>query len=136
MSNQEIFDKVATHLLKQGQRSVALSSEGAPQCQYRGDKGTMCAVGCLIPDERYDSSIEGLSVAMMTREDDFHQEDDGVLDALGFAVKFRQIRLLTDLQIMHDNVEPDQWKPWLIALGKRYGLNTDSIGSVDGAQVG
>lgn len=58
MNQQEIFDKVATHLLTQNARS--LSQKG--DCVYRGDKGLMCAVGCLITDEAYHSDLENLPV--------------------------------------------------------------------------
>ncbi len=47
MTKQEIFDKVATHLLTQNEK--ALNSVGG--CVYRTDKGLKCAVGCLIPVE-------------------------------------------------------------------------------------
>lgn len=31
-------------------------------CVYRGDNGQKCAVGCLIPDEIYDTNMEGHGV--------------------------------------------------------------------------
>lgn len=52
---QEIFNKVATHLLTQGKRSVA--SDGS--CMYRGPEGTKCAIGCLIEDDEYHPLLEG-----------------------------------------------------------------------------
>ena len=58
MTNQEAFDKVTAHLLKQQVKSYS-QEEG---CMYRGPNGTMCAVGCLIPDEDYRPKFEGLSV--------------------------------------------------------------------------
>lgn len=48
MTNQEIFEKVAKHLLDQGRRSTLATptgDEGA--CAYRGTGGAKCAVGCL-----------------------------------------------------------------------------------------
>lgn len=57
MTNQEIFDKVLTHLRVQGRASV----EEGVGCMYRGPGGTSCAVGCLIPNYLYDPVIEGLS---------------------------------------------------------------------------
>ena len=57
MTNQQIFNKVAKHLLKQGRR--ARDGNG---CAYRGENGTKCAVGCLIPDALYDDRLEGSSV--------------------------------------------------------------------------
>ena len=54
MTGQEIFDSVLAHLRKQGDASLNASGK----CAYRGEGGTACAVGCLIPDELYDPRIE------------------------------------------------------------------------------
>jgi len=54
MNNQEIFDRVAKHLLQQN--CVAVTSFG---CAYRGYKNTKCAIGALIPDDIYDPDMEG-----------------------------------------------------------------------------
>jgi hypothetical protein len=53
---QETFDFVITHLRKQGKRAT---QGGGKECAYRGDDGTSCAIGCLIPDNIYDPEIEG-----------------------------------------------------------------------------
>jgi hypothetical protein len=64
MNQQEIFDKVATHLITQGVQALTIADVGraspSPVCAYRGDNGTMCAAGCLIPDEEYKTEFEGL----------------------------------------------------------------------------
>jgi hypothetical protein len=60
MNQQEIFNKVATHLITQGVQATSVMGSGYPSCAYRGDNGTMCAAGCLIPDEEYKSWFEGL----------------------------------------------------------------------------
>lgn len=49
-----IVTKVATHLSVQ--RARATDSEGS--CKYRGENGTMCAIGVLIPDDLYMPSAE------------------------------------------------------------------------------
>jgi len=54
MTPQEIFDKVAEHLFTQGVPSI----NGRGQCVYRGQNGTSCAVGVLIPDEDYRPSMD------------------------------------------------------------------------------
>lgn len=59
MTNQELFDKCLTHLRQQGQRSVNESGE----CMYRAPDGGMCAIGALIPDEKYDPNFENRSAA-------------------------------------------------------------------------
>ena len=61
MNQQEIFDKVATHLIAQGKQSLGYwdGLEGSDlTCSYRGADGTMCAAGCLIPDDEYDDEFE------------------------------------------------------------------------------
>lgn len=56
---------IRDHLTKQRARSVAVESFlaiGQQRCKYRGANGRMCAVGCLIPDDKYDREMEGASV--------------------------------------------------------------------------
>jgi hypothetical protein len=55
MTRQEIFDKVAKHLLTQNSKAVDADS----RCQYKMPDGRRCAIGCLIPDELYDPEMEG-----------------------------------------------------------------------------
>ena len=66
MTNQEIFDKVSAHLLAQNAKSLAfIDSYQGQACAYRGAEGRMCAAGCLIPDNRYYSGMEGKTVFML-----------------------------------------------------------------------
>jgi hypothetical protein len=99
MSMQEIFNKVATHLLRQGQRST----DERDDCAYRGQGGLSCAVGCLIPDELYSPEFEYRQVRKLPLD---------VLEACGVDLdKFsEQLRLLAMLQTIHDNVEPRGWE--------------------------
>jgi len=91
-SVQEIFNKVSTHLLKQGR--PARNSEG--YCRYRTADGLSCAVGCLIPDEFYSPSFEGHSADKIIRE----------LYARGRADWFEHQDLLCELQWVHDENYP------------------------------
>lgn len=91
MRNQEIFDIVATHLFTQGERSFT-SMKG---CLYRGPNNTMCAVGCLIPDEVYDPYMEGGTV------------DTVLYDYPQLKFK-RNLDLLLRLQTIHDSL--DSWE--------------------------
>lgn len=56
MTRQEMFEKASRHLFQQGKRAVT----GLNRCVYRGPNGLMCAVGCLIPDEMYNLTMEEL----------------------------------------------------------------------------
>ena len=69
MEAQEIFDTVATHLLKQGRRAV--NPDIPHMCHYRGANGTACAVGVLIPDEVYDPMMEGRTVVKLVNDSTF-----------------------------------------------------------------
>lgn len=51
-------ETIRDHLTKQKARASDRS-----QCVYRGDKGNKCAIGCLIPDDKYFVDVEGLTVA-------------------------------------------------------------------------
>lgn len=99
MTAQEIFDKVATHLATQ---KVA-SFERFQGCLYRGPNGTMCAVGCLIPDSAYSPDFERLPLPLEKP----HGSDALLLyetvEKLGLA-EFRP--LLRDLQRVHDKLMP------------------------------
>jgi len=101
MTRQETFNRVAKHLLTQGKRSLAVypGSEdyGQKDCAYRGEGGLSCAVGCLIPDERYRRSWEGQGVE--------NEDIKGLLcGELG-----HDLRLLQDLQGVHDETNPLEW---------------------------
>ena len=52
---QADLNKMYDHLIKQGRKSTGAKWDG---CAYRGDQGTMCAVGCLISDEEYVPEME------------------------------------------------------------------------------
>jgi len=88
LSQQEIFNKVMTHLFAQGEPAKNEHDE----CAYRGLDGKQCAVGCLIPDELYDKKMEGWEVTEV-----FYRFPN-VRDYLGKD----NIFLLTVLQALHD----------------------------------
>jgi hypothetical protein len=69
MEEQEIFDKVATHLFTQGCRSAVDPDALFGACLYRGPNGMSCAVGVLIPDELYDPEMETITIANLFNED-------------------------------------------------------------------
>ena len=56
MDTQAVVDKVLKHLWDQGKCSYQ-PYIGA--CAYRGEDGTKCAIGILIPDEIYLPEMEG-----------------------------------------------------------------------------
>jgi hypothetical protein len=115
MTPQKLFDKVAEHLLTQGKKSVKNSS-----CQYRGSRGTSCAIGCLIPDELYDDEIEGLAV------DDLSYD---LRKACGIVGK-KTIALACDLQLVHDKPMACEWPERLRQTALKHGLNPSIVSEV------
>lgn len=121
MNDQEIFDKVAAHLIKQG--GPALNADH--ECMYRAPNGYMCAIGCLIPDSDYDPVIEGRPATAPV-----------VLTILLKSHPDADEHLLTALQHIHD-VEPtddsDHWsdpvhlRSRLVSLAHNLNLSTDSL---------
>lgn len=57
MNNQEAFDLMVNHLITQGRAAADDNGE----CLYRGPEGTKCAVGILIPDDKYTPAMENLN---------------------------------------------------------------------------
>ena len=102
MTLQEIFDKVATHLLTQP-RSI----NDVGDCLYRGPDGKKCAAGILIPDEEYNSMMEGTAFesVYVTYAMDFLDDDPKETD--------EKIRLVNILQSVHDRGSRKDNKPIL-----------------------
>jgi hypothetical protein len=103
MTNQEAFDTVKAHLLKQNKRA---QTEPGNACKYRVGE-LKCAVGCLIPDNIYQPEMEGKVVGELRHLD--------CLQGLDFA-------LLKDLQYCHDNVEVAGWPVYLSKVAIRFNL--------------
>ena len=110
LTTQQVFDKVATHLLKQGKRSM-LETRNEAICAYRGDQGVSCAVGCLIPDERYDPIIEGAGVSNARVQELLPEMEHVAHD------------LLSSLQCMHDHCENNNFDVPLRIVACRYNLS-------------
>ena len=56
LNRQLVFDTAVAGLYKQGRSSMR---EDGETCAYRGENGTMCAVGFCIPGNRYKAEFEG-----------------------------------------------------------------------------
>lgn len=96
MTKQEVFDKVVTHLVRQGRQSV----DGIG-CAYRGEDSTMCAVGCLIEDKFYNGRLEGLLVNNMSVQ--IALVKSGVISQSQTDEDSEIVSMLIALQCIHDN---------------------------------
>ena len=114
-SKQEIFDRVVSHLLTQGAKSMGPGALGYQnRCAYRGAYGRMCAVGCLISDEFYNPDLEGRSVNHFMVLDAL--EKSGVENAGAHSF------ILSDLQLTHDSHDVKQWREELRKLAFHHKL--------------
>lgn len=117
MNRQEIFNKVAAHLLTQGrkaQRGANVVGDTPTQCRYRGENGTMCAVGCLISDDVYTPELEGAPVRRASVL--------GALKSSGVSVYGDAIMFLARLQTIHDTCEVHTWRDELEIVATQYDL--------------
>lgn len=93
--SQATFDRVASHLLTQNEKSI-----GGGTCLYRGPEGRMCAVGCLIEDKHYSAQLEQQ-----------YASDSIVITALvRSGVDYDEVEDLAHLQYIHDEVPVENWK--------------------------
>lgn len=101
LSTQEAFSKMVTHLRTQGVKSM----DGKNGCVYRGPNGLMCAVGCLIPDDKYYPMMEYKPLSHIFK-----------------GWERRTQELLSDVQVVHDGCAPSKWEEKLHQVAGEYGL--------------
>lgn len=83
-SLQNIYNKICKHLEDQG-RSSKLSGS----CFYQDGQGNKCAIGCLINDDEYDTSIE-------------YKTTKQLIALLHIPIDNEREKFLNDMQILHD----------------------------------
>jgi len=115
MNKQEVFNKVAKHLLTQNSKSMAFG-----QCAYRGKDGRMCAVGCLIPDKVYTSKFENKNVRGLLDINDW--EPAVVMQLAEAGIDQYNASLLMQLQRMHDRKPVEEWPALLAKIAAEYKL--------------
>ena len=116
MTPQETFNIVAKHLLTQMEQAKDRSG----CCSYRGENGLKCAVGCLIPDDKYDPYMEGQSPLTTTCMSGKKREPGSVGRLL--LEQGHDLSLAEALQTIHDNYDPDEWRERLQELATRRNL--------------
>lgn len=131
--NLEQFDKIANHLIKQGKRSKISWSGDYGMCAYRGEGGTKCAIGAVIPDHLYNEKMESRTFATLLI--DFPELKPYLYPltanapiktgrAVGYtlSVPFSWGMLL---QLVHDTIDPTEW-PALLAELRTYVEQTEA----------
>lgn len=125
MSDQEVFDIVATHLFAQGKRSLKVGAERIGTCAYRGADGLKCAIGILIPDAIYQKKWDDCSNAI-----------DTLLDRATKALRPLHTHswLLEELQNVHDMenywLSTEQMHDALEDVAERHLLTIDNISTL------
>jgi hypothetical protein len=114
---QEVFTAVVTHLLNQGERSVASSGN----CLYRSPDGRRCAVGAIIPDELYSPVMENSVVQANCVW--------SVIKPL-FASPTDAKYLLEELQAVHDDIPPHDWEEMLRGMAQDKGFHMPTSGTI------
>jgi hypothetical protein len=134
LTNQEIFDKAAVGILKQGVRSEGGDGRRAVRCAYRGDGGLKCAAGHVMLDEHYNKDFEGAGVCLPSNTGlDCDPAVKAKRDQVVAALKASgvetddQFRLVRELQVVHDQEAPMHWHDHLCGVAARYGLSTAAI---------
>lgn len=109
---QQVFEQVAKHLLKQGEKSA--NHNGCRYLQQKKD-GTVlrCAAGCLIAEEEYNPEMEILTWSRLK----FHK-----------LVPEEHSELIGQLQGLHDEHDSDSWPAQLKKLAATFGLDASFIG--------
>ena len=100
-TDYDVFNYVKEHLLKQNEKSV---DPWSLSCYYRAQKENgdvlMCAVGCLMDDNYYSDEFENSSPS-----------DIRVRAVIEKSIPnwAYNVSLLSELQNIHDEYDPDNW---------------------------
>lgn len=112
-SNQEVFNTVAEHLIRQRRRSMIRAGRSNQEtCAYRGEDGLRCAIGACVPDDVQFPEGRPISVVMLNWIEHYRL-------VFGPGVS---IDLLKGLQDIHDQFGVDEWPLALKRIAAHYGL--------------
>lgn len=109
---QELFDTVAAHLLTQNAKSI----NAHQKCLYRDGHGRTCAIGCLIPNHRYDEDLEQRTVFSRAVQHAANIPED-------------LVDLAQQLQQVHDQDPVSEWRMALDYIAQIHQLNRAVLGA-------
>lgn len=113
MDKQEAFNKAYLGLKSQGFKMSVLNSG---MCVYRTEGGLKCAVGWLIPDDKYSPEMDDTSMGSGISRNLLVQE------VLGIKGKRAAIDFLFYLQGVHDSGADQDMQEGLKKFAKNYKL--------------
>jgi hypothetical protein len=111
---QRLFGIATKHLLTQGVQSRNANGN----CLYRGPNGLKCVVGAMINDEHYDPSFEN-------ERADHVKVLNAVCASQGVSLSDIGVhgeRFLFKLQILHDDIDPEEWGRALSEMALDHGI--------------
>jgi hypothetical protein len=120
---QEIFDQVKDHLLTQNQKAV---NPNTADCMYRTSEGLKCAVGCLISDEEYNPTFEGVASIGLLQYDTIlsNQYSKSIIQSyIPIELDGIKIDFIQSLQAIHDGGDPSEWISRLKSFAEYNNLN-------------
>lgn len=112
-TKQETFDTIVAHLRKQNARST--SGFG---CKYRGPNGRKCAVGILIPDDKYKQDMEQCNCDIV--------HIATLLEQLGHDVP-----LCRDMQTVHDHFNIPDWESHFRVIAEKHNITYTEPANAD-----
>ncbi len=135
MNKQDVFDRVARHLLTQNRKSWLSTGQTGKVCAYHGDEGVRCAAGIFIDDEHYSPEMEGVAVPRFLSGNDptiapkAHLKTPLIQEALLAAgIEDDHLLVLRQLQAVHDQVPVESWRTGLAAVAKDFALSDAVLG--------
>lgn len=115
---QHEFDEVVKHMYKQGKPA----QRDGGICVYRGKEGSMCAVGCRIPDATYTPDMEGNPTHDLIE----HFGSKLPAEIVAYADMFEQLQQVHDNWTFGGNDSIITWNDWLAhrlpAVAQQFGL--------------
>jgi hypothetical protein len=113
LTKQEAFNIAARGIIDQGGPSVTFGqsylggTHGLPRCSYRGDSGSKCAIGHLIPDQEYNDRFDSFPMSLVD------------LCKIVENLKEMEISFLNLLQNAHDGAYSEKDVPFLKGYKER-----------------
>lgn len=133
MDLQGTFDTVVGHLMLQYKRAVHEEEGKGPKLMYRTPSGLRDSIGCLIPDRLYKPEMEGYAFKGPSTWKQW-ANNDGLIHLKSALIyngvdveNENALRMLTDLQRVHDNHEPEFWFDRLIATARTWRLSSLAV---------
>lgn len=130
LTQQQVFDKVAIHLMTQGRKALASGSHS--DCAYRSPEGLCCAAGCLMPDGPLIKAVEGHGVGCTQDLYDGYTDRTKITDQTWQDVMpdidlARDLDLVQSLQSVHDSWDVCDWHERLLVVAEENNLSAAAI---------